>query len=107
MTTLFGADEMAAYQEEFADLACDKAATLTRGNTTTQTVVQLVAPSAGTIAEYATRLGSLQTIQANLPYGTDVLETDRLTVDGREYLVQVVLKESFPVFTRALVAEVQ
>lgn len=66
--------------------------TPTYPNTATYTVAgNLAQPTAGQLANYGYRVGSLAAWQVRMPIGTDVRATDRLLVNGQVLEVQVVL----------------
>ena len=65
-------------------------------------------PSAGLLANYAFRVGSLATWKVRLPYGTDVQEKDQLVIDGQTLIVQVLLTpQSLAIFASVLASEVK
>lgn len=87
----------------------DKTCVIKRNGATITTVKALVrSPSAGVIAEYASKLGSLITWQVGLPNGTDVLSEDHLFINGTEMIVQALLTpKSYSFLTNVLAAQVQ
>lgn len=100
--------EQAALQADLESLL-DKTCVITRNGTTIATVKALVrSPSAGVIAEYASKLGSLLTWQVQLPNGTDVLSEDHLLIENTEMLVQALLTpNSYSFLVNVLAAQVQ
>jgi head-tail adaptor len=76
-------------------------------NTIASVNVGMKQPSASLLQNYAARIGSLATFQVRLPSGTNVLEEDRLLIQGETLIVQAILTpQSYSIYVNLLAAKV-
>jgi hypothetical protein len=119
--SLLSTRQLAELQNIAADVVCDLPCTIKRsmvvenaygtGSETiaiiAETMAGMVAPTAGQIAQYADKLGTLTTWLVRLPYGTGVRRLDTLVIAGRSLIVQALLSPlSYPALTSVLATEV-
>jgi hypothetical protein len=123
MTMLaISAAELASIQADAANAACSLTCTIERyearaddgqgGGTTTLTPVTTVLagmsePSGGQLQNYEYLVGAKAAWQVRFPVGTDVLELDRLSIQGKLLTVDKVLQpRSYQALLTVLASEV-
>jgi SPP1 family predicted phage head-tail adaptor len=73
---------------------------------TVYTVDGSLVQSSGNERVIADRIGAVLTYTATLPYDTDVLQGDRLQVNGRQYQIETILDRSEKTSLRIICVEV-
>lgn len=114
--------ELTMLRTEAASAVCDQACTIKRNTSGSQssyghtvpglstvetTTVGLGNPTVSQLQTYASKIGSLKTILASFPYGTNVAEDDVVTIGSDDLHVQALLDpSSYDVLTQALISQV-
>jgi hypothetical protein len=119
---MLDATELAQIQSDLVAAVCDKTCVIQRKtvtsdsmgtdtevwNTIATTVAGMSQPSAGQLANYDFKIGSLAAWQVHLPVGTNVQEQDHLIIGGQTLDVQVLLDpHSYPGLLPVIASEVK
>lgn len=105
---LFNADQMSELASWFGDLVFDTTCTIIGQGGSVDAVTNLTTPQSGTIAEYASKLGTELIVQASFPINTTITEGDQVVISGETWYVQAMLRpQSFSIFVSALIAKVR
>jgi len=107
-------DEIQSAVEELLDKSCEiKQVTLTPDglgseteslNTVATVACSAIKPTAGLLATYADKIGSLITWQVKMPSATDVRLNDILVIDGTTMIVQAILTPASWSFLQGVIA---